>query len=157
MDRANLTDDLVIGTGGWHTAYARVILIVADEDNAFVIVDGNGDGSELEMEYWHKAAIGWVGGQSSGYGHLDNVRTAIWDAGPMVCAVGSCAPGDAALIRHDGENYECPANQFGIWGFVQKNEVQFMGRLPEVVGVRTVRSSGAPATRAEARPPADLS
>lgn len=92
---ANLTDDLVIGTGGWHPAYARVILIVADEDVAFVLVDGNGDGSELEMEYWHKEADGWVGGQSSGYGALGGVSTVTWDAGPMVCAVGQCDPGDA--------------------------------------------------------------
>ena len=133
VDPANLTDDLVIGAGGWHPAYARVILIVADEDVAFVLVDGNGDGSELEMEYWHRDRDRWIGGVSSGYGPLDGLSTVTWDAGPMVCAVGRCAPGKAVVISYDRYMYQCPANQFGIWGFVRKTKEWFTGRLPEVV------------------------
>lgn len=132
-DPTNLTGDLVISTGGWHPAYARVILIVADEDVAFVLVDGNGDGSELEMEYWHKDADDWIGGQSSGYGALDSLSTVTWDAGPMVCAIGRGAPGEAVLIRYDDSTYECQVNHFGIWGFVRKTDDWFTGRLPEVV------------------------
>jgi len=132
-DRADLTEDLVISTGGWHPAYARVVLLVADEDVAIALVDGNGDGSELEMEYWFKDANGWAGGQSSGEGPLGTMRwTNRWDAGPMVCAVGKGVPGESVRLRYEGEVCECTINQFGLWGFVRKVEnMDFKHPLPE--------------------------
>jgi hypothetical protein len=125
-DQTDLTDDLVIATGAWHPAFARVVLIVADEDVAIVLIDGNGDGSELEMEYWNKNADGWAGGSSSGYGPLGARRwTNRWDTGSMVCAVGEGVPGESMRLRYDGEICECTVNEFGLWGFVRK--VEHMG------------------------------
>jgi hypothetical protein len=136
-DGTNLTEDLVIATGGWNPAFARVVLIVADEDVAIVIVDGNGDGAELELEYWDKGADGWVGGQSNGYGSLGWATHEMnrWDAGPMVCAIGGGAPGETVRIGYDGQICECTVNQFGIWGFVRKVEhMDFKHPLPELLG-----------------------
>ena len=135
MDGINLTEDLVIATGGWHPAFARVVLIVEDEDVAIVVVDGNGDGAELEMEYWDKGADGWVCGQSSGYGPLGSTPAMNrWDAGPMVCAVGGGTPGEAVRIGYDGQVCECMVNQFGLWGFVRKVEhMTFKHPLPELL------------------------
>ena len=132
-DPTDLTDDLVIDAGAWHPAFARVVLIVADEDVAIVLVDGNGDGAELEMEYWNKNADGWVGGSSSGYGPLGGMGwTSRWDAGPMVCAVGEGVPGESVRLRYDGEVCECMVNEFGFWGFVRKVEhVGVKHPLPE--------------------------
>lgn len=135
-DPTNLTDDLVIETGGWHPAFSRVVLIVADEDVAIVLVDGNGDGTELEMEYWNKHADGWVGGQSGGYGPLGATPSSMnrWDAGPMVCAVGGGEPGETVRLRYDGQVYECTVNQYGLWGFVRKVEhMDFKHPLPELL------------------------
>lgn len=136
-DPTNLTEDLVISTGGWNPAFARVVLIVADEDVAIVLVDGNGDGAELEMEYWNKDVHGWLGGQSNGYGSLGWATGSInrWDAGPMVCAVGGGDPGEIVRIGYDGKVCECTVNQFGLWGFVRKVEhMDFKHPLPELLG-----------------------
>ena len=123
-DPTNLTDELVIEAGGWHPMFARVLLIVADEDVAFVLVDGNGDGAELEMEYWSKDADGWVGGSSSGYGALRTTPSMNrWDVGSMVCAVGQGGvPGESVRVGYNGEVIHCPVNQYGVWGFVRKVE-----------------------------------
>lgn len=44
-----LSADAVVGAGGWHPQYARVLLIEHDDRNAVVLVDGHGDGAELEL------------------------------------------------------------------------------------------------------------
>src|ERR1700680_403160 len=81
VDRTNLTDALVLDSGGWHSAHARVLLTVADENVGFVLVDGNGDGAELEMEYWFQDDNGWRAGSSTGEGPLGELETKRWDAG----------------------------------------------------------------------------
>ena len=128
-----LTDDLVIEAGGWTPAYARVLLIETHRDVAIALVDGNGDGAELEMEYWFRGDHGWTAGQTSGHGALDNVSTVTWDAGPMVCAMGRGEPGDVVLIRFGDQLHERLPNEFGIWGFVHKTEKWFTGHVPELV------------------------
>lgn len=135
MDGTDLTEDLVLATGGWHPTLARVVLIVADVDVAFVLVDGNGDGAELEMEYWDKGADGWVEGQSSGQGPLAAIRSMTrWDAGPMVCAVGGGAPGETVRLSYDDQVWECTVNAFGLWGFVRKVEhMDFKHPLPDLL------------------------
>jgi len=45
---AALSPDVVIRYGGWDPRYARVLLIEHDDDQALILVDGNGDGAELE-------------------------------------------------------------------------------------------------------------
>jgi hypothetical protein len=115
FDRTHLTDALVLESGGWHSAYARVLLTVADENVGFVLVDGNGDGAELEMEYWCRGDNGWEAGSSTGEGPLDDLETKRWDAGDMVCAVGRGVPGESMLLRYDEADCECPVNQFGLW------------------------------------------
>lgn len=134
-DPTTLTAELVIETEGWHPRYARVVLIAADDDVGVVLVDGNGDGSELEMEYWTHDGDAWVGGSSSGYGSLDSVSTVTWDAGPMVCAIGRGSAGEIAQVRYDGEVFDCIVNEFGLWGFERKTEEMFTGELPEVEGM----------------------
>jgi hypothetical protein len=58
-----LSEDAIIRIGGWHPRYTRVLLIEHDEDDAIVLIDGNGDGAELELEYWHRETDGtWRGG-----------------------------------------------------------------------------------------------
>lgn len=42
----------VLALGGWHRDYARVLITASDGDYGFALVDGNGDGAELEEELW---------------------------------------------------------------------------------------------------------
>jgi hypothetical protein len=53
-----LTEELIIASGGWHPRYARVLLIQQIGDQAIVLVDGNGDGAEVESERWSRTSRG---------------------------------------------------------------------------------------------------
>jgi hypothetical protein len=130
----DLTDDVIISLGGWDTRYARVMMTAVDDDVAIALIDGNGDGAELEMEYWLKKDGAWEGGSTSGHGPLDSLSTSRWDAGPMVCAVGPAAPGDVVRIGYEGAAHECQANQYGVWGFIRKVKgMEFNHPLPELL------------------------
>jgi hypothetical protein len=54
-----LTAEEVIADGGWHPRYARVIALASDDGYGFALVDGNGDGSELEAEAWTRRDGTW--------------------------------------------------------------------------------------------------
>ena len=68
-----LTTAEVIASGGWHPRYVRVITVASAGDHGFALVDGNGDGSELEAEHWLWHEGSWQPGGSSGVGPLDRV------------------------------------------------------------------------------------
>lgn len=130
----HLTDDVIISLGGWDPRYARVVMIAVDGDVGIALVDGNGDGAELEMEYWAKKDGTWEGASTSGQGSLDSLSTSRWDAGPMVCAVGRAVPGAIVRIGYDGAVHECQANQFGVWAFIRKVEHMDVNHpLPELL------------------------
>ena len=63
-----LTAAEVIATGGWHPGYARVIALSSEDGYGFALVDGNGDGAELEAEAWVWRDGAWHGSTTSGAG-----------------------------------------------------------------------------------------
>ncbi len=129
-----LSAEALITAGGWHPAYARILLIEQDGDLAVVLVDGNGDGSELELEYWQRGADGlWRGGSTSGYGPLDDIPTAqIWNAGDFVGAIGRVEPTDEVSVEYGGHLYRAAVSEIGIWGFVHAAESVRPGEYPAV-------------------------
>ena len=132
-DPSVLNETLVIEAGGWHLSFARVVLIATDDDVALVLVDGNGDGVELEAEYWYKDENGWSGGSSSGYGALESVRTVTWDAGNFICALGRSLSGEPVAVRYDGAVHHCHPNEFGLWGFVRKAPDEVVTDIPTIL------------------------
>ena len=136
MDDAmrELSADAVIRVGGWHPRYARVLLIEHDEDDAVVLVDGNGDGAELELEYWHRDSEGfWGGGSTSGHGSLEFLPSAqSWDVGEFVVALGRVAPATEVTVEYGGHTYHRTASEFGIWGFLHAADSARPGELPAV-------------------------
>jgi hypothetical protein len=78
--------ETIIRTGGWHPRYARVLLVEHEGERALALVDGNGDGAELELEYWFRDADGaWQGGSTSGHGALEHMASAqSWTTGDFV-------------------------------------------------------------------------
>jgi hypothetical protein len=131
FDRQQLTEELVIGSGGWSERYARVIAIAEDGDHAFVLVDGNGDGAELEGELWERGPQGWICDVTGGQGPLDSLPTTIWNAGPIVCALGRGRIGDAVQVTWKGSVRRCEINRFGVWSFVRETDGWF-SVLPQV-------------------------
>ena len=132
----DLSADAVIQTGGWHPRYARVLLIEHNDHDGLVLVDGNGDGAELELEYWHRGDDGlWRCGATAGHGPLAFPPTfQAWNAGDFVAAVGRARPGAKIEIEYGGQRYRRHANEFGIWGFVHVADSPDSSELPTMVG-----------------------
>jgi hypothetical protein len=132
-----LSEDAIIRLGGWHPTYARVLLIEHDDYQALVLVDGNGDGAELELEYWHRDNDGtWQGGSSSGYGSLDSLPSAqSWNAGDFVAALGRVKPAAEVSFEYGDRTYRRRSNEFGIWGFVHVADSVGPDDLPRVTAV----------------------
>ena len=132
-----LSAEAIVRLGGWHPGYARVRLIAQDDHHAVVLVDGNGDDSELELEYWHRDQDGlWYGGSSSGYGSLATMRTQTWTAGDFVAALGRAEPGSEITIEFGGRTHRRLANKSGAWGFVHTTGSGECAELPVVAAVR---------------------
>jgi hypothetical protein len=124
----------IIRIGGWHPMYARVLLVEHHGEFGLVLVDGNGDGAELELEYWLRDADGlWHGGSTSGHGPLDRLPLAqSWDAGLFVAALGRVRPGAEVSVEYDGRVYGRQGNEFGTWGFIHAADSARPGELPTV-------------------------
>jgi hypothetical protein len=139
MDDAigDLTADALIAGGGWNPRYARVLLIEHDGHNAVILIDGNGDGAELELEYWLREPDGiWQGGSSSGHGSLDGLPAAqSWHAGLFVAAIGRADPAAEVSVGYGGWVYRRVANEYGIWGFVHAADSTDPREVPAVTGV----------------------
>ena len=129
-----LTEDAIIRAGGWHPRYARVLLIECAGGFGLVLIDGNGDGAELEIEYWLREADGgWRGGSTSGHGSLDRLpRSQSWSAGDFVAALGRAEPGAEVTVEYAGRSYRRRASQLGIWGFVHAAGAAGSGGLPRL-------------------------
>ena len=120
-DHSSLTGHDVLTRGGWHPRYARVLAVASDADYGFAVVDGNGDGAELEAEAWRWDSGSWNAAGSSGAGPLGNLgplRTGgqIDDA----CFAYGSAPGcQTVTISFDGHRHDVPVGQHGIWAFIK--------------------------------------
>ena len=126
-----LSEDAVIQLGGWDRRFARVLLIEQSGEYALVLVDGNGDGAELEVEYWRDGGGSWHCEASSGFLALGSLTSAeTWNTGEYVCAVGRVAPGSVVGITYGDHAYSRQANEFGVWGFVHETDSPHTGELP---------------------------
>jgi hypothetical protein len=116
-----LTAEEVLAKGGWHPRYARVIAVTSDGDYGFALIDGNGDGQELEAEAWTWQEGTWMANGSSGAGPLSGVGP-VRSGGQIdnaYFAYGS-APGQQVIsISFDGRLYPTPVNRHGIWAFIK--------------------------------------
>lgn len=129
-----LTPEVVLADGGWNRNYARVLLIEEYRGQAIVLVDGNGDGAELELEYWNREGDGgWAGGSSSGHSSLAALgRVETWVTDMHVAALGKAAPGSTVSLSYSGVDFLRQANEFGIWGFIVPVNPDFPEELPVV-------------------------
>jgi hypothetical protein len=129
-----LSEDVIVRCGGWDPRFARVVLIEQSGVHALVLVDGNGDGAELELEHWeHNARDGWRCRTSSGFGPLDTLETVdAWDTGDLVCAVGRVTPDAVVRVAYGDRTYSRRANSLGIWGFVHQADSPHAGEVPRL-------------------------
>jgi hypothetical protein len=119
-EHPGLTEADVIARGGWHLRYARVLALASDGDNGFAVVDGNGDGAELEAELWWWDDGAWTSGSSSGTGPLDGLASFQAGGEPgEICFAYGWAPGRGSVtISYDGRLREVLVSDHGVWAFI---------------------------------------
>jgi hypothetical protein len=139
MDDAirGLSGEALIRAGGWDPRYARALLVEQDGDHALALIDGNGDGAELELEYWRRDTDGvWHGGASSGHGALNSMPAVqSLNAGDIVAALGRAEPAAEVSVQYDGNVYRRQATESGVWGFVHAADSTRPDEMPTVVAV----------------------
>lgn len=109
-----------VARGGWHPRYVRVIAVASAGDYGFALVDGNGDGSELDAEHWCWQNGALAAGGSSGIGPLDGVgprhsRGYMDDTAWF--AFGSAPGQDTVTVAFDGRSHQVPVGSYGFWAF----------------------------------------
>jgi hypothetical protein len=119
-----LTAEDVVSTGGWHPRYVRVLATASDGDYGIALVDGNGDGAELEEEAWLWDDGQWRGGSTGGAGPLDFLGAihpggVIGEVGEATYAYGRAQGLESVRIRFGGETYEVPVGPQGVWAFIK--------------------------------------
>ncbi len=120
-DHPGLSAEEILAHGGWHPRYARVLAAASDGHFGFAVIDGNGDGAELETEIWHSENGTWHSASSSGAGPLS-------DLGPLqtggqigdACfAYGAAPRRQSVTISFDGRLHEVPVGPAGVWAFIK--------------------------------------
>jgi hypothetical protein len=116
-----LTAEDVLSHGGWHLRYARVLAVASDGDYGFALVDGNGDGAELEAETWIWQEGTWTGAASSGTGALASLQPLHTGGlvGQAYYAYGSVPGRQSITISFDGQLHHVPVSQHGAWAFIK--------------------------------------
>jgi hypothetical protein len=131
-DHPRLTSIDIVAAGGWHPRYARVLAIAQDGDHAVALVDGNGDGAELEAELWTWDGHTWTGAGSSGAGSLDTLGPAQaggW-IGTSYFTFGR-APGRRKIsIVFDGQRHQVPVSRNRVWAFIKVTTGPDLPELP---------------------------
>ncbi len=120
-DHPQLAEDDVIAGGGWHRSYARILAVASDGDYGFALVDGNGDGAELESETWIWQAGVWAGAASAGEGPLDTLGR-VQTGGPVgnaYFAFGKAPAGQTIMIDFDHRLHPVQVSRYGIWAFMK--------------------------------------
>ena len=98
-----------------------MLAVASDGDYGFALVDGNGDGAELEAEAWLWDSGQWEPGTSSGAGPLDHtgsVQTG-GEGGEARYAYGRAPGRQVITVSFEHRQYEVPVSQYGVWAFVQ--------------------------------------
>lgn len=116
-----LTAAEVIASGGWHPRYARLIALASDGDYGFALIDGNGDGSELEAEAWAWRDGAWGCSFTSGAGPLDQVESLCTGGqiGETAWFAYGRAPGRGTVtVAFDNSLHTVPVGHFEVWAFI---------------------------------------
>jgi hypothetical protein len=135
-DHSALTGPDVITHGGWHPRYARVLAVSSDGDYGFAVVDGNGDGAEVEAELWEWDGGRWASVSSSGagplstFGHLQGRGR----YGSTCFAFGRAPGRGSVTISFDGHPHQVPVSHGGVWAFIKSSTDSCNCEIPVLIG-----------------------
>jgi hypothetical protein len=127
-----LTPEEALAGGGWDLRYARVLAVASDGDYGFALIDGNGDGAELEAEYWVWDSGTWRGTTSSGAGPLSHLGSECTggQVNDAFAAYGSAPGRQSVTINFDGRLHDVPVSGNGVWVFIKIRTSHDAGGFP---------------------------
>lgn len=120
-EHPGLSEADVIARGGWHPRYVRALATASDGDFGLAVVDGNGDGAELEEELWSWDDGTWAPGSSWGAGpleRLESIRTG-GELGSARFAYGRAPGRRSVTISFDDHLHDVPVSRAGVWAFIK--------------------------------------
>ena len=121
------SESQVLDIGGWDSRFARVLRRAVDHRAALVVVDTNGDGSELEADAWQYEAGRWEPGSSSGIGSVQAIGSeSSGRSGRVVWAAGLLGAATIVTVRYRNVEHRVVADANGLWVWVRDE-----GRAPD--------------------------
>ncbi|MEV6768322.1 hypothetical protein AB0N05_06760 [Nocardia sp. NPDC051030] len=115
----------MIAIGGWHPAHACVLAVGGNGIWAVALVDTNGDGREIDIDYllrdgdgrWHSGtSVGAISDQPGA-----NIGGSLDLEGPIYCYGRAQRPGPTE-VEFDGEQIQVTAASNGWWVWVRPAE-----------------------------------
>ena len=113
----DLSPSELIRAGGWHPDHARVLRIERVGEVALVVIDGNGNGAELEQEAWIRSPQGWQCASSTGIGPLGSPGWAAGTSCGLVWAAGTAPAGTTVVVEYRNERHSIQVDENGLWIF----------------------------------------
>ncbi|MDF8263145.1 hypothetical protein [Luteipulveratus flavus] len=108
-----LTVDSALEAGGWDPRCATVLEVRTGADIGLALIDPNGDGSQLYLDTYTRAAEGdWVASFSGSAGDEGE-----WWTVTAVACWGHAEPGQAVEVEYLGDRVQVRANAAGWWLF----------------------------------------
>jgi len=126
-DLAAMPSEELLRAGGWNPLCARLLRVETFGEEALVLVDTNGDGKEIEVEFWRRAAS-WdcLGSAGLGSGGYSGSR------GGLLWTVGRAQGRASVRVAHGAAVSDLPVDENGYWVLAEDREPD--DEYPVVVG-----------------------
>ena len=117
-----------IEAGNWDHRYALTLAIQTEDDIAAALIDTNGDGGAIDLDFYVQGSDGsWQGAISGSAGE----EGAEW-TDRIVATWGQAAPGQDLTVDYIGVRHTVIANAAGWWLFIAPtSEPEALPRLVE--------------------------
>jgi hypothetical protein len=103
-----------IDAGGWDHRYAVALAVQTAGDIAAALIDTNGDGADIDLDFYVRGADGSWRGTSSGSAGDEGAE---W-TDRVVATWGNAEPGQVLTVDYLGEQHRVIANAAGWWLFI---------------------------------------
>ena len=108
-----LDENTAVAAGGWDARWAKVLAVATHEDVGAAIIDTNGDGGDVDLDWYERIDGEWQPGCS---GNISDTGSSESPTGSAQWGRG--APGLETQIQHRGSPRTVSVADTGWWLFV---------------------------------------
>ena len=106
-----------IAAGGWDARSATVLAVATNGDVGAAIIDTNGDGADIDLDWYVRVDGDWQPGSS---GNISEAGSA--ESFDGLAQWGRTTPGQTIEIEHQGNRHTLTATDTGWWLLVTANQ-----------------------------------